>query len=82
MVWWARKELTEESQLLRQDLAGRNSECWSGPGATAITEKIEVVAKAKARHEHDLEQLFDHHTPGASVSGYAKTEEHRLALAH
>ena len=67
----ARKELTEESQLLRQTWTGRKSEYWSDPAVTDITKKIEVVSKAKARHEHDLEQFFDHHTLGASVSDYA-----------
>ena len=28
-----------------------------------------------------LRQFFDHHTLGASVSDYAKTEKHRLTLA-
>ena len=77
----AKKELTEEVQLLRQNWTGRKSDYWSDPDVTTITEKIEVVGKAKARHEHDLEQFFDHHTLGASVSDYAKSEKHRLTLA-
>ena len=77
----ARNELMEESQLLRQNWAGRKSDYWSDPDVTDITKKIETVSKAKARHEHDLEQFFDHHTLGASVSDYAKTEKHRLTLA-
>ena len=76
-----RKELTEESQLLRQTWTGRKSEYWSDPDVTDITKEIEVVSKAKARHENDLEQFFDHHTLGTSVSDYAKTEKHRLTLA-
>ena len=32
----AGKELTEESQLLRQNWAGRKSEYWSHPDVTAI----------------------------------------------
>ena len=64
----ARQELTEESQLLRRNWTGRKSEYWSDPAVTDITKKIEVVSKAKARHEHDLEQFFDHHTLGALIS--------------
>ena len=77
------KELMEEPQLLRQNWTGRKSEYmyWSDPAAIDITKRIEVVAKAKSRHERYLEQFFDHHTLGASVSDYAKTEKHRLTLA-
>ena len=67
----ARKELTEEANLLRQNWSGRKSDYWSDPAVTAITKKIEQMEKAKARHEHGLEQFFDHHTLGASVSDYA-----------
>ena len=76
-------ELTEESQLPRQNWPGCKSEYWirSDPDATAVTKKIEQVAKAKARHEHDLELFFDHRTLGVSPSGYAhaKTEKRTLA---
>ena len=51
----ARSELTEESQKLRLNWAGRKSEYWIDPDGTAITKKIEQVEKAKAKHEHDLE---------------------------
>ena len=30
------------------------------------------VAKARTRHEHDLEQFFDHHTLGSSTSDYSE----------
>ena len=77
----ARLELTEEANLLRQSWSGRKSDYWSDPAVTPIIKKIEQVEKAKARHEHGLEQFFDHHTLGASVSDYAKSEKHRLTLA-
>ena len=79
----AKRELMEESHLLRQNWTGRKSEYWDDPDVTVVTKKIEqdLVAKAKSRHEHDLEQCFDHHTLGASASDYAKTEKHRPTLA-
>ena len=48
----AERELTEESYLIRQNWTGRKSEYWNSPDATAVTKKLEQVAKAKSRHEH------------------------------
>ena len=64
----ARLELTEESQLLRKNWTGRKSEYGDDSDVNSVTKNIEQVAKAKSRHEHDLEPFFDHHTPGALIS--------------
>ena len=77
----ARGELTTESNLIRQNWTGKKSDYWDFPEVMAITKKIESVAKARTRHEHDLEQFFDHHTLGLSTSDYAKPEKHKLTLA-
>ena len=77
----ARDELAIESNLLRQTWTGRKRDYWDSQAVTAITKKLESVAKARTRHEHDLEQFFDHHTLGSSTSDYAKPEKHKLTLA-
>ena len=77
----ARSELAVESDLLRQTLTGRKSDYWESPAVTAITKRIDNVSKARTRHEHELEQFFDHHTLGSSTSDYAKPERHKLTLA-
>ena len=77
----ARDELTAESNLLRQTWTGRKSDYWESPAVKSISKKLENVSKARTRHEHDLEQFFDHHTLGSSTSDYAKPEKHKLTLA-
>ena len=44
----AKKELTEEVQLLRQNWAGRKTYYWSDPAVTAITKKIEVHSSGES----------------------------------
>ena len=77
----ARFELMEEANLIQQNWSGHESDHWSDLAVTSITKQIEQVEKAKARHDHGLEQVFDHHTLSTSVSDFAKSEKHRLTLA-
>ena len=77
----ARDELATESNLLRQTWTGRKSDYWEAPAVKSISKKLENVSKARTRHEHDLEQFFDHHTLGSSTSDYAKPDKHKLTLA-
>ena len=44
----ARKELTEESQLLSQNWTGRKSEYWSDPAVTDITKRRDLLVAMRS----------------------------------